>query len=68
MLAMYRGVVVIIRDDLYDAGRCSNPNNAWDDVAKRCYDMMIWNQETKDIDGKNKYFGGAADLEGMWAR
>lgn len=60
MARIWRGLYVVVRDDL-PLAKCVNPNNAWDDEKNRCFDVLAWYPKRTD-----QTLGGNKDIEYAW--
>ena len=60
MARIWRGLYVVIRDDLPEA-KCIHPNNAWDEEKSRCLDVLAWYPKSTD-----QTLGGNKDVEYAW--
>jgi hypothetical protein len=60
MARIWRGLYVVVRDDLPQA-KCVHPNNAWDGDKGRCLDVLAWYPKHVEM-----AFGGNKDIEYAW--
>ncbi|KAK3312600.1 hypothetical protein B0H66DRAFT_607663 [Apodospora peruviana] len=65
MARIFKGIFVVIRNDLNTKDKCSGAEKGWDEKETTCYSMMNWNGNKPGTSGY--YFGGANELKNIFA-